>query len=64
MELVLGGEVMVMFNVSTDLDMENEARGHTVDMVLDKRELEAPEKLTVCECSILLSTCSESDTGQ
>jgi len=31
-------EVMVMFNVSTDLDVANGAHGHIVDIVLDLRE--------------------------
>ena len=31
-------EVMVTFNVSTDLDMANGARGHIVDIILDPRE--------------------------
>jgi len=31
-------EVMVTFNVSTDLDVANGARGHIVDIVLDARE--------------------------
>ena len=37
-ELALGMEVMVTFNVSTNLDMANGARGHIVDIVLDERE--------------------------
>ena len=35
MEIVLGMEVMVTFNVSTDLDVANVARGHEVDIALD-----------------------------
>ena len=31
-------EVMVTFNISTDLDIVNGARGHIVDIVLDPRE--------------------------
>jgi len=37
-ELAIGMEVMVTFNVSTDLDMANGAQGHIVDIVLDPRE--------------------------
>ena len=44
-ELALGMEVMVTFNVSTNLDMANGARGHIVDIVLDEKE-QAPEGRT------------------
>ena len=44
-ELALGMEVMVTFNVSTNLDLVNGARGHIVDIVLDERE-KAPEGRT------------------
>jgi len=37
-EIAIGMEVMVTFNVSTDLDVANGARGHIVDIVLDPRE--------------------------
>jgi len=37
-ELAIGMEVMVTFNVSMDLDMANSAQGHIVDIVLDPRE--------------------------
>ena len=38
-------EVMVTFNVATDLDLANGARGHIVDIVLNERE-EAPNEST------------------
>lgn len=41
-ELAIGMEVMVTFNISTDLDMANGARGHFVDIVLDPRECVQP----------------------
>ena len=37
-DIAIGMEVMVTFNVSTDLDVANGARGHIVDIVLDARE--------------------------
>lgn len=37
-EIAIGMEVMVTFNVSTDLDVANGAQGHIVDIVLDARE--------------------------
>ena len=37
-ELAQGMEVMVTFNISTNLDMANRARGHIVGIVLDERE--------------------------
>ena len=44
-ELAIGMEVMVTFNVATDLDLANGARGHIVDIVLNERE-EAPNEST------------------
>ena len=43
----MGMEIMVMFNVSTDLDMANRAQGRRVDIVLDERE-EAVEERSQC----------------
>jgi len=37
-EIAIGMEVMVTFNVATDLDVANGTRGHIVDIVLDTRE--------------------------
>ena len=37
-EIAIGMEVMVTFNVSTDLDVANGVWGHIVDIVLDARE--------------------------
>lgn len=37
-EIAIGMEVMVTFNIATDLDVANGARGHIVDIVLDTRE--------------------------
>ncbi|KIO05471.1 hypothetical protein M404DRAFT_141397, partial [Pisolithus tinctorius Marx 270] len=37
-ELAIGMEVMVTFNVATDLDLVNGAQGHVVDIMLDSRE--------------------------
>lgn len=37
-EIAIGMEVMVTFNVSTDLDVANGVQGHIVDIVLDARE--------------------------
>ena len=37
-EIAIGMEVMVTFNVSTDLDVANGVRGHIVDIILDARE--------------------------
>ena len=56
-ELALGMEVMVTFNVSTDLDMANGAWGHIVDIVLDVRGRRQLEELMACDCSILLFKC-------
>ncbi|KIN97095.1 hypothetical protein M404DRAFT_107112, partial [Pisolithus tinctorius Marx 270] len=36
--LAIGMQVMVMFNIATDLDLANGARGCMVDIVLDLRE--------------------------
>ena len=44
-ELAIGMEVMVTFNVAMDLDLANGARGHIVDIVLNERE-EAPNERT------------------
>ena len=44
MELALGMEVMVMFNISMDLDMENGAWGYIVDIVLDEHEEDTAER--------------------
>jgi len=49
-ELAIGMEVMVTFNVSTDLDMANGARGHILDIVLDPRE---DGSITASECTEL-----------
>ena len=58
MELALGMEVMVTFNVSTDFDMANGAWGHIVDIVLDERgRRRRLEELMACDCSILLFKC-------
>lgn len=38
MVLAIGMQVMVTFNVATDLDLANGARGRVVDIVLDSRE--------------------------
>ena len=43
----MGMEIMVMFNVSTDLDMANRAQGRRVDIVLNERE-EAAEERSQC----------------
>ncbi|KIM57681.1 hypothetical protein SCLCIDRAFT_129844, partial [Scleroderma citrinum Foug A] len=37
-EIAIGMEVMVTFNVSTDLDVANGVCGHIVDIILDARE--------------------------
>ncbi|KAH7904529.1 hypothetical protein BJ138DRAFT_1019029, partial [Hygrophoropsis aurantiaca] len=48
MELAVGMEVMVMFNVETDLDVANGACGEVIEIVLDERETAFdPSKLFV-----------------
>ena len=37
-DIVIGMEVMVTFNISTDLDIANRARGHIIDIILDSHE--------------------------
>jgi len=37
-DIVIGMEVMVTFNISTDLDVANGAHGHIEDIILDARE--------------------------
>ena len=38
MAIAIGMEVMVMFNISMDLNVANSACGHIVDIVLDPQE--------------------------
>lgn len=45
--------MVVTFNVSTDLDIGNGARGHIVDIVLGEKEEAADKRANVCDCSTL-----------
>jgi len=44
-DIAIGMEVMVTFNVSMDLDVANGARGHIVDIMLDAQEHISTESL-------------------
>jgi len=48
-DIAVGMEVMVTFNVSTDLDVANGARGHVVEIVVDAREEMSRSTLQVQE---------------
>ena len=61
-ELVVGIEVMVTFNIATDLDLANGARGHVVDIVLDERMKEHTMQLQYLPLYVLMCIkCTEAN---
>ncbi|KIK81358.1 hypothetical protein PAXRUDRAFT_69665, partial [Paxillus rubicundulus Ve08.2h10] len=51
--IAIGMEVMVTFNIDTDIDVANGSRGYITDIILDENERKVPSTEPVVELEYL-----------